>query len=209
MSYQSQSPTSYSEEGLLSWRANQTLRSTLISQSGAEPVTVREMKEQLAISLNDTTHDVRIDRLITAARQKYEYDTSSSLLASVYEDTFDRFYDRMRLIQRLATAITSITYFDDDNASQTLGVGVYQLDTATQEVRLQYDQEFPNTISRFDAVKVRYSAGYSTTPETAKQAIILLASFWFEVADMIISPNMIANRAYESLVAVHQRSTYP
>ena len=201
--------TSSSSGELLSWRASQPIRSTLISQSGSEPVSLAEVKDQLAIARSDTAHDTRLDRLISAARQKYEYDTTTTMLVSIYEDIYESFYDRIRLSRRTATAITSISYYDNANQLQTLSVDAYELDASLQEVRLKVDQSWPNIESRWDAVRVRYTASFATIPETAKHAIILLVCFWFEMADLILSPNMIANQAYESLVAVHQRSTYP
>jgi hypothetical protein len=38
---------------------------------------------------------------------------------------------------------------------------------------------------------------------------LLLVAFWFENADMIVAPNMVSTSAYDHLVAVHQRATYP
>ena len=209
MSYHDLSQMSSSGVGSLQWRANQPIRSQLVSQTGSEPVTVSEAKEQLAIASSDTTHETRLGRLITAARQKYEYDTQTNLLAATYDETFDRFYDRMRLTQRPVQSITSITYYDESNASQTLSTDVYGLDESLQEIRLKTDQSWPNSADRWDAVVVRYVTGYSTNPQTAKHAILLLVAFWFEMTDLIVSHNMVSTAAYDSLVAVHQRSTYP
>lgn len=209
MSYHDPSRTFLSSEELLSWRANQPIRTKKVSESGSEPVTLAEMKAQLNIAESDTAHDVRITRLIKAARQKYEYDASLNLLSATHDDTFEQFYDRMRLTQRHVTSISSVTYFDAQNTQQTLASSVYAFDSSLRELRLAVDQSWPSTQERYDAVVVRYVSASSPVPETAKHAIILLASFWFEMADMIINPNMVANSAYESLVAVHQRSTYP
>jgi uncharacterized phiE125 gp8 family phage protein len=180
-----------------------------VSQSGSEPVTIAEAKAQLSIAGSDTFHDGRVSRLITAARQKYEYDTQTNLLTATYDDTFDRLYDSMRLTQRPVTAVTSVKYYDEDGTQQTLSTDVYSIDLALQEIRLDVQQSWPDTQQRWDSVVIRYTTGYSTIPETAKHAIMLLVAFWFEMADMIISPNMVSTSAYDSLVAVHQRSTYP
>jgi len=180
-----------------------------VSQTGSEPVTTAEAKAQLSIATSDTAHEARLSALITAARQKYEYDTQTSLLTKTYDDTFDRLYDRMRLAQRPASLITSIKYYDNSGMQQTLSSSLYSLDVSMQEIRLNVQQNWPDTQQRWDSVVVRYVAGYTTVPATAKHAILLLVAFWFEMADMIISPNMISNTAYDSLVSVHQRSTYP
>lgn len=209
MSYHDQSRIFSFSVGSPSWRANQLIRSTLVSQSGSEPVTTAEAKAQLSIAASDTAHDTRLSRLITAARQKYEYDTHTNLLAATYDDTFDRLYDSMRLTQRPVSSVSSVKYYDEDGVQQTLSTDVYSFDSALQEIRLDVQQSWPDTQQRWDSVVVRYVTGYSTVPETAKHAILLLVAFWFEMADMIVSPNMISTAAYDALVAVHQRSTYP
>lgn len=172
-------------------------------------MTTAEAKAQLSIAASDTAHDTRLSRLITAARQKYEYDTHTNLLAATYDDTFDRLYDSMRLTQRPVSSVSSVKYYDEDGVQQTLSTDVYSFDSALQEIRLDVQQSWPDTQQRWDSVVVRYVTGYSTVPETAKHAILLLVAFWFEMADMIVSPNMISTAAYDALVAVHQRSTYP
>ena len=209
MRYQRPLRTYSSEDGLLRWRANQPLRSLLVTTTGSEPVSTDEAKSQLAIAASDTTHDTRLERLITAARQKYENDTQTNLLTATYDDVFDRFYDRMRLTQRHVTSITSITYYDGSNASQTLSTDVYGFDDSLREIRLDVNQVWPDTQARWDAIAVRYVTGYSTVPQTAKHAILLLVAFWFENSDMIVNQNMVSMAAYDHLVAVHQRSSYP
>lgn len=209
MSYQNLSRMYSSEDALLRWRANQPIRSTLVSKTGSEPVSTSEVKQQLSIAASDTSHDTRLARLITAARQKYEYDTQLNLLTGTYDDIFDRFYDRMRLMQRNITAVTSVNYYDTSNASQTLSADVYGLDATLQEIRLKVDQRWPDTETRWDAITVRYTTGYATVPETAKHAILLLVAHWFENVDMIVAGNMVTTQAYDALVAVHQRSSYP
>jgi len=209
MTYQALSRMYSSEDALLRWRANQPLRSVLVSQTGSEVVTLEEAKEQLSIASSDTSHNSKINRLIEAARQKFEFDASVSLKNETYDDIFDRFYDRMRLGKRQITAVSSVTYFDNTNATQTLSTDVYAFDESLAEIRLKVNQQFPSTESRWDAVTIRYTTGFTNAPQTAKHAILLLVAFWFENADMIVSPNLISTQAYDSLVAVHQRSTYP
>jgi len=209
MSYQNLSRTYSSDDALLRWRANQPIRSVLVSQTGSEPVTTAEAKAQLSIAASDTAHDTRISRLITAARQKYEHDTQTNLLTATYDDIYDRFYDRMRLTQRLVDAVSSVSYYDASNTQQTLSTDIYELDQSLQEIRLKVDQRWPDTQTRWDGVTIRYTTGYDTTPETAKHAILLLVAHWFENVDMIVAGNMVTTQAYDALVAMHQRSSYP
>jgi len=209
MSYHDQLPTSSFDEELLRRRALEPIRTVLVSETGSEPVTLEEAKEQLSIASSDTAHNAKLNRLITAARQKYEYDTHTRLLRATFDQIHSGFYSRMRLSERPVDSITSITYYDSVNAQQTLSTDVYAYDESLSEIRLKVDQTFPDTEDRWDAVTIRYVTEHTQVPETAVHAILLLIAHWFELPDMIIQSNMISTQAYDALVSVHQRSTYP
>ena len=209
MSYHDQLPTSSFDEELLRRRASEPIRTVLVSETGSEPVTLAQAKAQLSIASSDDAHDTKLTRLITAARQKYEYDTHTRLLAATFDQIYDGFYNRMRLSERPVDSVTSITYYNANNSQQTLSTDVYAFDESLREIRLKPDQSFPDSKDRWDAVTIRYVTGYSTVPETARHAMLLLIAHWFELPDMIIQANMVSTQAYDALVSVHQRSTYP
>lgn len=209
MTYRSLSQLSTSEEKLLRWRANQPLRTIQVSKTGSEPVTVSQAKEQLSIPSSDDAHDVRLTRLISAAREKYEYDTQTSLLTTVFDEIYDRFYNKIRLTRREVASVTSVQYYDSNNTQQTLSTDVYGFDESLAEIRLKSEQRWPDTEGRWDSVTIRYETGYASVPEVAKHAMLLLVAHWFENVDMLLPDNMTGTAAYNSLIAVHQRSTYP
>src|SRR6056297_1708873 len=82
--------------------------------------------------------------------------------------------------------ITSITYYDADNAEQTLDSNVYRL-TVNGEfagVDLVAGETWPATYARDDAVSVEFDAGYgdaaSDVPEGIRLAARLMVGHWYE-----------------------------
>ena len=84
------------------------------------------------------------------------------------------------LIQRCpVTAISSITYYDTDNESQTLSTTLYDADIISEPARVSeaYGQTYPATYERFNAVTIEFTAGYAdadTVPAPIKQALLLM-----------------------------------
>ena len=66
-------------------------------------------------------------------------------------------------------SITSITYVDEDGATQTLATSVYSVDAPTGptcargRIYPKYEQEWPTTRCEPGAVTVTFVAGYGTT----------------------------------------------
>jgi uncharacterized phiE125 gp8 family phage protein len=83
-------------------------------------------------------------------------------------------------------SITSITYYDADNAEQTLSTGVYRLTAQNDSARVDLvdGQSWPVTYSRTDAVTVTYVTGYGNAgtdaPEGIRMAARLLVSHWYD-----------------------------
>ena len=120
--------------------------------------------------------------------------------------------DEFRFPHRPINSISSVTYFDSNNASQTLATSVYELDKQNSYFRLKYDQEFPDTAARWDAVTVNYilgdSADSTSVPAIAKQAMLLLVGYYFD-ANRGDNDRPHDQKAYERLVTKYTRSTYP
>lgn len=177
-----------------------------------EPVTIYEARRQVSISETDTTHDALLLQKITSAREQFEKDTGFYFIKRTMSVKLDRICE-LQFPHRPVTAITSITYYDLSNVSQTLSSSAYQLDTARSQLRLAYLQSWPSYIDRWDAVTITYTLGNdidsTTVPGYAKSAMLLLIANEFEQRDMM-SPDYTQNqKAYERLVAKNMRSTYP
>lgn len=186
-------------------------RATLVTGPTTEPVTLAEARKQLELSPSDTAHDDHLALLIQAAREQWEHDTDSCCLTQTWRVTLPGF-DEVCLPKRPVQSITSITYYDTSNVSQTLSTDIYSLDAAARAVRLKYLQVWPTTITRWDAVTVTYVAGYTSVanvPAIHKQAMRLLISHYFENRDMLMSAALQSMPAYEALVQRFLRSSYP
>lgn len=187
------------------------MKPELITGPAAEPLSLTDAKKQLEIG-SGTDHDDQINALIEAARQQWEHDTQAYLIEQTWRLRLPGFYE-FQFSHRPVTAVSSVTYFDTGNTSQTLSSSIYQLDTANNRFRLAHDQDWPDTEGRWDAVTVNYTLGEhaaaTTVPEIAKQAMKLLIGHYFENRDMLMTDAMMSLRAYESLVRRYMRSTYP
>lgn len=191
---------------------DQNLRTTVTTQPVLEPLSLPQIRKHLEIAQSDDAHDAQLVDLLRAARQQWEDDTDSAILTQTLQLKLDRLPWQIKLPKRPIQSVTSISYFDSANVSQTLSASLYSLDAANRAIHTAYNQTYPSTATRWDAVTITYVAGYSAqhlVPEIAKQAMLLLIGYYFENRDMLIN-NVTSNRAaYEALVLRYMRSSYP
>jgi uncharacterized phiE125 gp8 family phage protein len=185
---------------------------TLVTGPTSEPITLSEAKRQLFLAESDTSHDAEIVNLIQAAREQWERDTDTTLLTSTLRVTAERLNGReVPLPSRPIQSVTSFTYFDENNVSQTLSTSIYSLDSQSRAIRLTWNESWPVLAIRWDAVTITYVAGLadrSLIPAIAKQAMLLLIGYYgFGNKGDNDRPN--DQRAYESLVLKFMRSSYP
>jgi uncharacterized phiE125 gp8 family phage protein len=185
----------------------------LYTQPVTEPLSLTDVKAQLAIASSDTSHDAVLAAMIQEAREAWEHDTETVLCHQSFRIRLDSIFNGFSLPKKPVSSITSIKYYDTNNGQQTLSPSIYQLDTATGKVRLAYQQDFPVTAVRWDAWEIIYKCGYSEdsslVPGIAKRAMLLLISYWFENRDMLISEGFQSTAPYELLVKKFMRATYP
>jgi uncharacterized phiE125 gp8 family phage protein len=169
-------------------------------------VSLNEAKMQLHVDHSDD--DERITVLVAAATEHVQKLLGRALLAQTWRQDFDGFDDVMRLPIGKVISITSITYYDADNATQTLASTVYAhaQDELGPYVYLKPDQEWPSTYERADAVRVTWVAGDGTTaaavPANDKAAIIQV------LKDLYDAPENDANaRSALSLMGASRRMT--
>jgi len=177
-----------------------------------EPVTIYDARRQCNLSSTDTSHDVKLAHKITSAREQFEHDTGTYLIKRTMSLALPGLCE-MQFPHKPVTAITSITYYDSGNSSQTLSSSVYQLDSARSQLRLAYSQDWPSMVSRWDAATITYVLGShddsTTVPDYAKSAMLLLIANEFEAPDMMGPEYTQTQVAYERLVAKFMRSSYP
>lgn len=163
----------------------------LITPPAYLPVTLAEAKAHLRIDHSD--EDALIRGLIGAATshiQGRDGYTGQALVPQTWEYYLDQFpTDPLKAIAiplPPLIAVESIKYLDADGAEQTLATSVYAVNTATEPgaVSLKQDQSWPDTRSAWDAVRIRFQAGYlafgdsptsyAGTPIEVMQSAILL-----------------------------------
>lgn len=190
----------------------QTPRPMVTIEPTTEPVTIVEARMALNLAADDTTHDVKINQKIISAREQFERDTGTYFIKRTMTLTLPSLY-ALQFPHGPINSITSITYYDSVNVSQTLSSSVYQLDAARNVLRLGYSQDWPTMTDRWDAATITYVLGShddsTTVPGYAKSAMLLLICNEIEAPDMMGPSHTQTQVAYERLVAKYMRSTYP
>jgi len=170
---------------------------TITVQPTSEPVTVDELRAHLRLDSSD--FDAELTRLITAARKSCEARLKRQLINATYQWTMDYWPGYcMEIPQGPLSSVTSIQYYDGDGTLQTWASTNYQVDTTTLygTVTLAYNSTFPTLqTDKKNAVLVTFVAGYgasaSYVPENVKQAILVLAGHWFEIATPVNIGNIV------------------
>lgn len=184
---------------------------SITAAASAEPVTLAQAKKHLELSQDDTTHDEHLALVISAAREQLEHDTGLILAVQQYVWKTSRFVDGMEIPRRPVT-VSSVKYYDEVNTLQTLNTSLYTFDAANSRIYLAYDEDWPDTVVRWDAVQVFFS-GLETVPTLAKQAILLQVGKWFSDRDMQsglpLNNLQVHDLAYERIVKRLLRRSYP
>lgn len=148
------------------------------------PVSLTEVKAHCRVDGADS--DTVLTALLNAAVDHldgWRGILGRALVTQTWQQDFDGF-GRLRLALGPVASITSVTYYDTDNAQQALSTDVYTLrnDERGAYVDLKVDQDWPSTYARVDAVRVTYIAGVAAAdvPASIKAAIYLLVSHWNE-----------------------------
>lgn len=193
-----------------------TRAAKLITAATFEPITLEELKSQVQLASDYRAHDAELYQLIQAAREQYQHDTQQVLCASSWRLKFDEWpADFFELPTPTVTAISSIKYMDVSSVQQTLSSSVYELDETypSPRVELAYNQQWPTFRGEDGDIEINYVAGYASQaaiPQAHKQAILMIASHWFETRTGMIQSNQAESPVgYSSLVRSRMRSTYP
>lgn len=79
--------------------------------------------------------------------------------------------------------VTSVEYVDLDGVTQTLaGFREFGVDSLNSDgiVLPAFDTEWPSARNEPEAVRISFTAGYSSVPKAVKHAILLLVGEWYE-----------------------------
>ncbi|HEU4804231.1 MAG TPA: head-tail connector protein [Nitrobacter sp.] len=194
------------------------LAPVLVTPPDITPVSSTDVKAQLHV--DHTDDDAMIGALLTAATEHFDRWTGilgRCLVEQTWRQEFACFAGCLRLPLAPVLSVESITYFDGENAQQTLDASVYVLlaDARGPYVGLKPDQSWPGSYSRRDAISVTFKAGYATTPvqgetpaqstvpEPIKLAIILQVKLNYDPLELAVRESY--QRAIDALVAPFRR----
>jgi uncharacterized phiE125 gp8 family phage protein len=145
-----------------------------------EPVTLAEAKLHLKLD-SDTTDDTLVTALIQAAREQAEKYTGRAFIEQVWEYMMDEFgEEEIELPNPPLISVSTITYTDGNNVTQTLSTSVYGVNTYDEpgEVYLKFNQIWPIVLDVENSICITYKAGYGTAatsvPASIRAAILLI-----------------------------------
>lgn len=177
------------------------------SDPAALPVRLSDIKSDLRINHNED--DDELQAMIEAAVDKLETDTRRAYITQTWVLKCDQWPAfPLELTRPPLSSVTSITYLDTDDNSQTYASSNYEVDTARTPgvIHLLPDAtSLPNLSDRPNNVTVTFVCGYGSThsdvPSRAKHAIKLLVRHYYDACEL--SP------AYANLVEQLRWGSYP
>jgi len=185
------------------------------SQSGLA-VSLAEAKNHLRVSGGD--QDEPITLLIEAATEQLERDINRGILTATWQQAmycFPASGTKIDLMMGMNTNVSSITYVDTDNVTQTLDSSLYSYSAGRGCVfNANTNDEWPavSTDNESDKVFINFSCGVTDegcVPRMMKQAILLeVGRGYFDPAQEN-GLNTDNGKSYEKLVIKLLRSSYP
>lgn len=155
----------------------------LVTGPATEPLTYSEVKAFLR--LNDDSEQTFVTTLITIARQIVEGQTWRPLISQTWALQFDA-SELNLFISNINKApiisIDSVTYYDLNNALQTLSPTLYETDIYGNPARFRL-KSIPSVYDRMGALIVNFVCGYTNAaavPQAIKQAMLLIIGHLYE-----------------------------
>jgi uncharacterized phiE125 gp8 family phage protein len=157
---------------------------TQTAKPDGEPVTLDAFKNHARL---DGDHDNESAQLLLrSATRHIEHLTARQFINATWKYTFDAWpIGPVWIPKAPLVSVTSITYLDQDGATQTVSSDTYQ--AVTRElpgsVVLKYGKSWPNARRDTESIAVTFVAGNgadpANVPELAKLAIQRLGTYWY------------------------------
>ncbi len=191
-------------------------QTTVSSKTEPLPVSLSEAKAHLRLAGGELDSSVQLALESAVAYVEDRCSRSFRLTETLTQTTGTWPDNPVRFDRQPVKAITSVTYYDADNASQTVASSEYRLITSTRGATvLEFDIDFtkPTHYSRGDAVTITYTAGYAVlegnrldVPPQIKWAILV----WLEATWGDSKPNeqMAAKRTVANLISTVKWGAY-
>ena len=169
-----------------------------------EPITVQNLKAHARIG-DVSDEDPLAAEWITGCREMVEVDCQAALCTQTWTLQFDEFpCDVIEIPIWPLASVTSVTYIDNDGATQTWSSSYYIVNTASKpgRITLAYNAVWPVARCQENSVTVTFVAGFgvaTAVPQIYKQAIRLLAAECFisrEAVGSLLDEQMTNYRAW-------------
>lgn len=167
----------------------------LVTGPTIEPVSLAEAKAQLR--LTGAEDDGLIAGYILTARRAAESYIRGALITQTWDYTIDYGWPwvnvggvlryRIELPLHPVVSVSSVSYVDDDGATQTLSTNLYTVrtDGPVSYIEKAYNQEWPSVRSIPAAITVRFVVGYEpdAVPDEIKTAIMIHVQALYDGCD--------------------------
>lgn len=134
----------------------------LVTAPSVEPVTLSEARAWLRIDADVTDQDTLISLMIQSMREYAENLTGRAFVPRALAQIRPCFESCMELQAPPLLSVQSVTYYDINNALQTLSASLYDVQEWHEPGRViqPINAVWPATYYRDDAVRIDYTAGY-------------------------------------------------
>jgi len=155
----------------------------ITSEPATEPITLVEAKSHLRVDFSDD--DTYIGTLITTARKYCEQYTNRVFITQTWRLNLDYFSNPFYLPVNPVQSVTTVKYYDENEAQQTLSAGDYQVDLLSDNAQIYEGiiANYPSIGDTINPIEVIFVAGYGAAadvPADIKHAMKIMISHLYE-----------------------------
>jgi uncharacterized phiE125 gp8 family phage protein len=160
------------------------MHAILLEPPATEPITTAEVKSFLRIE--HEAEDALIGALITAARMRLEAEMRRVMLHQSWRVVLDSWPQKSRITLPYGPlhAITAARLFNAGGSSTTLSLTHLSIDREQERATLKVHGQPQSPGREREGIEIDVTLGFapsaSACPAPLKQAVMMLAAFWFE-----------------------------
>jgi uncharacterized phiE125 gp8 family phage protein len=173
----------------------------LVTAPAEDIITLDDVRLHLRLDAEGSppTHpdDPRLERLIASAQNLLDGKDGFlglCLVTQTWDYFIDGFADQIILPLAPVQSITSITYVDENGATQTLSSDVYSLKKGDPGVVVKaFNKSWPSVRAQPDAVKIRFVAGFgdvAAVPARIKEYALAFIQSAYENGSLLTPMNL-------------------
>ena len=172
----------------------------------ALPVLFEDAKMHLRVS--DAAEDVLIQGILAASCELIGEKSGRVMAPETWEYATFQPKSDLKLPKNPVVSVTSITYSDPANATQTANLADFDVisDPDCTVISPKPGKTWPICINRADAFKVTFVAGYASIPDALRAAVLLMVGHFYEnrEATVVGTSAVELPMAVDALVAIHK-----